>query len=374
MVGSCYFCKAEYCIDPKATDLLLDGGLKQFIIKRFPTWIPSERSTCLQCLGRHYEDYTAHHSGVVNDVPSRTGSRPEGAHTVISDETPFKDFAEPNSPSLIIIHGLESEIGKKIALPQDQVVSIGRTEEATIQIIKDNVSRNHAKIFFQDGEYRIVDLGSTNGTFLNTVKISSESLHSGDVILIGNTIFKFLLNAFDENFYNTMFTMAAKDGLTKVFNKRFIVDKLKYEIDRALRYRRPLSMLMIDIDHFKDVNDNYGHLAGDCVLEKSAEIFLQNLRNADLVGRYGGEEFLVILPECPIDQAIRTAEKIRSIVEQSVFRYDAIPMQITLSIGVSALTADAKDPEFLVKTADRALYIAKRNGRNQIFSLQKPTM
>jgi diguanylate cyclase (GGDEF)-like protein len=366
MVGSCYFCKSDFVASREISELLQSNLLKEFIAQNNPNWPAKENNACLNCL-KKYQALAASRQNFTKKITPE-----DNDHTVISDEfLPFHSISESDLASLIIIHGPESEIGKKITVDKQNPTIIGRATDAHIQIMRDNVSRNHAKIYYQNGEYRIQDLGSTNGTLLNTVKITSEKLQSGDIILIGNMIFKFVYDAYEEQFYNIMYNMATLDGLTRIYNKKFVMDKLKYEIDRAMRYQRPLSLIMIDIDHFKKINDTYGHVAGDFVLKETSALYMQYLRKADILGRYGGEEFIIILPECHIQQAIQTAEKIRSKIAESVFRYETTDIKVTVSLGISANAHDAADPNFLIKTADRALYIAKMNGRNQIYSLQK---
>jgi diguanylate cyclase len=160
--------------------------------------------------------------------------------------------------------------------------------------------------------------------------------------------------------------MNMQDGLTVVFNRRFLEFRLKEEIDRYKRYQKSFSVVMLDLDHFKTVNDNYGHLYGDFVLRALAELIRANLRSTDLVSRYGGEEFCCILPETNIDQALVIAERCRTTVEDQMFEHQEVSAKITISIGVAEMTSHITSPAVLIEKADQALYEAKRGGRNRI--------
>jgi diguanylate cyclase (GGDEF)-like protein len=163
------------------------------------------------------------------------------------------------------------------------------------------------------------------------------------------------------------------DPLMGIFNRRYLERRLEEEVGRARRYNLPLSILMIDIDHFKSVNDTYGHQVGDTVLENMGNIIDSVARDSDMVARYGGEEILVILPSTPISGAVKIAERLRLLVESYAFTlpetYNNLSMlHVTVSIGVAFLdpgTAEARD---LVERADKALYTAKKNGRNRVFA------
>jgi diguanylate cyclase (GGDEF)-like protein/putative nucleotidyltransferase with HDIG domain len=162
--------------------------------------------------------------------------------------------------------------------------------------------------------------------------------------------------------------LALKDDLTGISNRRNLVKLLQREIDRAKRYRSPLSVVMVDIDHFKMFNDTYGHQAGDIVLTEVAQLIMAASRDIDVIGRYGGEEFLAVLPETEVSQAIVYAERLRSTVEGfGKERQKTYPRcQVTISIGVSALQPDRDDIERVIHRVDRALYAAKDRGRNRV--------
>jgi diguanylate cyclase (GGDEF)-like protein len=162
--------------------------------------------------------------------------------------------------------------------------------------------------------------------------------------------------------------LAITDPLTGLANHRQFYDQLSREIRRSTRYRRPLTLLMLDLDHFKAFNDRYGHLAGDQALRETADVLRQNARSVDLLARYGGEEFAIILPETDLERAAAHAERIRSAVASHVFHSQETGLvhQVTVSIGVAALTLATRKIEDLVHDADQAMYRAKAGGRNRL--------
>lgn len=160
---------------------------------------------------------------------------------------------------------------------------------------------------------------------------------------------------------------ADRDGLTRIYNRHSFDERLVYEIKRRRRYNHDLSLLMVDLDHFKQVNDSYGHKAGDMVLRKVGEILTKTFRGTDLAARYGGEEFVVLLPHTTEKAAWKLAERVREAIETCMFHFDGHDFSITASIGVASVEAGAltKDDDLIIK-ADKALYQAKHNGRNMV--------
>ncbi|MEW6189074.1 MAG: GGDEF domain-containing protein [Actinomycetota bacterium] len=158
------------------------------------------------------------------------------------------------------------------------------------------------------------------------------------------------------------------DGLTEVFNHRYFYEHLEKEMERAERYNRPLSLIMMDIDYFKDYNDVCGHKRGDDVLKQMAKMLIETTRKFDVVARYGGDEFTIILPETDKTEALNIAERIRRDVEQYAFSFDDSPEKryLTMSLGIATYPYDAGNVDELVDGADRALYKAKKRGRNRV--------
>jgi diguanylate cyclase (GGDEF)-like protein len=168
------------------------------------------------------------------------------------------------------------------------------------------------------------------------------------------------------SYEHKLLEMNQKDGLTGIYNRRFLETRLCEEFDRHKRYGRPLSLIMLDIDHFKKVNDRYGHQFGDEVLKAVSSKIFDMTRKTDFVTRYGGEEFCCLLPETPGDAAMVLAERFRKEVMEMQLVCNADPVKVTISLGVCDLDEEAEGPEELIKKADDALYEAKEAGRNRV--------
>lgn len=161
--------------------------------------------------------------------------------------------------------------------------------------------------------------------------------------------------------------LSLTDGLTRLLNRRALNDRLQQEFDRARRYGSCLSMIMLDIDHFKEVNDRYGHQQGDAVLRVLADQLVECSRRSDILARYGGEEFILVLPETPLANARLLAERLRARVESSGSRPDSRSVSVTISLGVASFPHHGvSDEATLIAAADRELYRAKREGRNRV--------
>lgn len=162
--------------------------------------------------------------------------------------------------------------------------------------------------------------------------------------------------------------MAITDELTGAYNRRYFYELVDLELARSRRYSHPVSLLMIDIDHFKNINDRYGHATGDVVLKSVCQLVDKAVRESDTLGRYGGEEFVLLLPETPLDKAVEVAERLRRLIEGSRIKVDAMEIAVTLSIGAAAIGPDCTDSDTLLQRADRAMYQAKDTGRNKVSS------
>ncbi len=282
-------------------------------------------------------------------------------------------LSEKSSPCLVVIHG--NNLGEKYILNRLETI-IGRKEDADIQVEEENVSRQHAKIMLHDSNVTIKDLKSTNGTFINTKRLKDEVvLKEGDLILIGNTILKFIPSGNIEHVYHEeMYKLATLDGLTQIFNKTHILERIEDEFLRSLRYKRKLSLLFLDFDYFHELNSKYTHLGGDQVLKKVASLVLRNLRKEDIFGRYGGEEFAIVLPETDEKSAFNIADKLRALVEKTKIEYNDHNIPVTISIGVASVKFDRKgnpqppvaSSEKFIELADKALFEAKNKGRNRV--------
>jgi diguanylate cyclase (GGDEF)-like protein len=296
--------------------------------------------------------------------------------TVISDAPEGPN--NPREACLVVINGVD--LGKKFSLAQDSTM-IGRSSKVDIQVDEDSISRNHAVIENRDDSYVLQDLESTNGTFVNDRPVTEETLRDGDQIKIGSTIFKFLSGSNIESAYHDeIYQLTTTDGLTGAYNKRHFLKEMEGEMSRSIRYDRDLSLVMLDLDRFKETNDTYGHLAGDYILKRVAQLVTSRIRRDDLFARYGGEEFMLLLPEVKKPQAMEVAESLRKIVDREQFKFDGVEIPVTLSAGVADLEEYLRNESYssqeeisqefdcfdFIKLVDDRLYQAKNNGRNAV--------
>jgi two-component system cell cycle response regulator len=267
---------------------------------------------------------------------------------------------------LVVFYG--ANIGRRYFLDRPEQI-IGRSESANIQVDQDSISRQHCKILNQSGRFMLHDMGSTNGTFVNDDPVEERELRDGDVIRLGQTIFKYLSGSnIESKFHEEIYRLTTIDGLTQAYNKRYFQETLERELNRALRYGRAMSLVMFDIDHFKQINDTHGHLAGDYVLRELANIVSQNIRREDIFARYGGEEFSLVLPEIEAEGAVQVCEKLRSKIEEKHFMFAQKRIKVTVSLGIRTTRRNELDitgTEFLAQ-ADAKLYEAKQTGRNKV--------
>jgi diguanylate cyclase (GGDEF)-like protein len=247
---------------------------------------------------------------------------------------------------------------------------IGRGPQVELRVEDDGISRAHARIRAETGRAWVEDMGSRNGTFVNGAKIAAAvELHDGDKIQVGRgTVIRFgFQDDLDESFHESLLSSALRDGLTKLFNKRYFLERLDSELKFAQRHQTSLSLLMLDLDHFKKINDTMGHLAGDKVLATISGVLAKAVRNEDVVARFGGEEFAIILRAIEIDSAQLMAERVRKLVEATVISFDNKELRATVSIGIATYPlTQCRILEELIGAADEALYRAKHDGRNRV--------
>lgn len=290
-----------------------------------------------------------------------------GERTVIvTTKIDTKDVKPHIEPYLIQISGRQT--GQQVNL-SNRNVKIGRDPDTCEVAVDDpHVSRQHAEIVWQDGKATIRDLGSTNGIVINGLKIKEQILEDNDKILIGTRLyFKFCYQDSHElNYQQTLFNAANIDTLTGLYSRKFFQDILSKEFSFSKRNRQPLSLLMIDIDHFKKINDTHGHLGGDEVLKKIGAIFKTGLRMENIASRFGGEEFAIILRHVHADLALQIGERLRKTVEAEQILFKEVRIPVTISIGIATLDGDNFETgEDLVQSADELLYEAKETGRNK---------
>jgi two-component system cell cycle response regulator len=274
-------------------------------------------------------------------------------------------------PHLVVLAG--ESVGRTFRIEREET-TIGRSEDSPVRLHDEGVSRRHARILRIGNDVWLEDLESANGTRVNGDAIVRQRLYDGDKIDVGGrTVLRFAhSDALEEGFHQAMYEAAVRDGLTRVYNKRHFLERLTIEVAFAQRHRTELSLLMLDVDHFKKINDGYGHPGGDCVLTVLAKLLTGTVRTEDLVARYGGEEFGVLCRGTALDQAARLAERLRRTVESHAFVYEGQRIAVTISIGASACTDPSHGAERLLSDADAALYRAKRAGRNRVASSGAP--
>lgn len=270
---------------------------------------------------------------------------------------------------LLRIHPMDLNTG--LLLFESDSFLVGREDFCDLTINQDAVSRRHCKIEQKStGEFVLIDLNSTNGTYLNEKPIGNipYPLFAGDTIRIGSQVYKFLTtDHIEAHHYEAAYTMMTTDSLTGVLNKRYFSDMLNRELRRSARSGTPLTVLMLDLDFFKQVNDSYGHLVGDDVLREFANRINELLREEDMVARYGGEEFAIMLNETGAQQAQVVAERCLEAVREKPFVSGDIEISCTVSIGGASYSGEPKDlkPNQLIRSADRKLYEAKNSGKDK---------
>jgi len=281
--------------------------------------------------------------------------------TVISSVSAPRD---PRDACLIVIYG--DDLGRRVPLGMEPVV-IGRSSKCEVQVDQESVSRNHCRISYNGKTYSIRDLGSTNGTYVNDELVDEINMRDGDQLKVGRTILKFITGGnIEASYHEEIYRLMTIDGLTEVHNKRFFDEMLEREVSRSERYERAFALIFFDIDHFKRVNDTYGHLAGDAILRQLAGAIRNHVRRDDIVARIGGEEFAVLLPEVTIQGGIEVARKLRELIEASAFWFEGTKIDVTISLGVAQWGPGVRTGQELVKLADEKLYEAKRSGRNRV--------
>jgi diguanylate cyclase (GGDEF)-like protein len=284
--------------------------------------------------------------------------------------SPPRAVHDPHSAYLVVIYG--DELGRRLPLGI-QATTYGREPDCDVQLDDERVSRRHAQVLWTGQGFLVKDLGSTNGTFINNAAVEQSPLNHGDQLKIGRSIFKLIYgDSAEAQYHEVIYQLMTQDGLTGAQNKRSFEETLGREISRALRYERPLALILFDIDHFKTINDEHGHMAGDEVLRQLGALVQQSVRREDVFGRIGGEEFALLVPEGASDGAELLAERLRAAIERSSFPFESLVIRVTCSFGVSTLAPGDESPEqmgaAMMKNADRRLYAAKGSGRNRVVS------
>jgi diguanylate cyclase (GGDEF)-like protein len=290
--------------------------------------------------------------------------------TTRTSPAPEAQAVTGQSAYLVVMAG--SNLGQMYKLDKARLV-IGRGDKADLRLVDDGISRDHALIVNENGQMLLEDLGSTNGTFCNGNRVTRQPLAEGDKILLGSTtILKFSYqDQLEEAFQRQMSESALRDGLTRAYNKRYFSERIESELQYSLRHDAPVSLIFLDIDHFKRINDVHGHQAGDHVLVQLAALAMSMLGEDEVFARYGGEEFAVIARGMDAAAGEALAERFRTTMENHRFVFGDAPIPVTISVGVSYAPGlgVATIVDFVAR-ADEALYAAKRAGRNRVVVAQ----
>ncbi len=273
------------------------------------------------------------------------------------------------APPALYVMSRGRYFGRPYVLDQP-IVYVGRAEMCKLKFNDRKISRYHAMFTVEgSGQVRLEDAGSANGTILNSRRLGYREavyLSNGDNIRCGKICLKFVAKGeLEHKFLDHLWQKATIDALTQMFNRRHLMIELELEFKRSQRYSRDLSLVLFDIDHFKQVNDQYGHPVGDQVLKRIALTIRDDVRASDIPARLGGEEFAMLLPETSVSLAYQIADRIRVKVQNQRYISEGQRFQVTLSSGIAELTNEYHKPLDFLKSCDRLLYLAKRSGRNR---------
>ena len=270
----------------------------------------------------------------------------------------------PRNAFLLMIYG--EALGQRTEIGQAPL-TIGRQPTCDVALPDKSVSRVHCLLTPSEYGVLLKDEDSTNHTYVNDRPVQTHVLQDGDTLRVGRTIFKFLTgDNVEATYHEEIYRLMTTDNLTGAANRRVFQTELERRFVEARRYGRPLSLLVLDLDRFKRVNDTFGHLFGDQVLRRLGGLVAGEKRDGDTFCRYGGEEFALIMPETALGDALRVAERIRAAVEAATFEYEGRTTPVTVSIGAAERTDGMTTPDDLIRRADVQVYAAKENGRNRV--------
>jgi diguanylate cyclase (GGDEF)-like protein len=266
---------------------------------------------------------------------------------------------------LVMLSGLNA--GQVFALDRDETV-IGRSRSADIRVDDGGVSRKNTRIVRSGAGFFVEDLGSRNGTFKNGERIHRSQLSSGDRVHIGPTLaMRFsVVDQAEEELARQLYEASTRDTLTHAYNRRYFVQRLASEVAFAQRHHTKVAVIILDVDHFKRVNDTWGHRAGDEVLKTITMAMQGAIRTEDVFARYGGEEFAVLVRGIDHRRAAAFAERLRQTVSRIEISLAETALRVTVSAGVASLDPETKTGEDLMLMADERLYLAKSGGRNAV--------
>lgn len=283
----------------------------------------------------------------------------------VTEEVELVDMSAPRELGVLrLVRG--ADVGVVVSIPPTRSIIVGRSAEADVRIADQSLSREHARFFHLGGAHYVEDLGSTNGVRVEGEKLAGlpRRLAVSERVQLGqDTVFVFELHdPASKQAAEELYRQAVRDGLTGLYNRRYLDERLAQERAFAARHEQPLSVILIDLDHFKQVNDEHGHAAGDSVLRAVSRVITEALRSEDIVARYGGEELCVLARGTDARGALALAERLRRNIESLPIRGGEQTLRVTASFGV----ATSRDKgQGLLDDADEALYAAKAAGRNR---------
>jgi two-component system, cell cycle response regulator len=295
--------------------------------------------------------------------------------TIIADPSILNPIGSPKRKNACLVQYSGLKLGKRYPV-KDSVSIVGRSPSVQVVISEASVSRQHAKLILVGDNVAVEDMGSANGTFINDAPVKQATqLRDGDIVRLGTVLLKFFAHDnVDSVMHDKIYQMATIDAGTKIFNKQYLMDSLESEFKYSVTYNRELTLIYYDLDKFKPVNDTYGHNAGDYILRESSALVKAAVRKDDVLGRFGGEEFVIVLPNTPLSVGAELAERIRQKHQDHKFLIemtrDGKKQQIehtqTISLGVEQLTPEMMAPKDLLEAADKKLYNSKQTGRNKV--------
>ena len=301
------------------------------------------------------------------------GGFPEESHTmeisVRSTDFSASPISEPARRDRVVLLRMDGVAAGQVVSVTQFPFSMGRHPTNRLPVDDDSISRFHARFTCENGEYFVEDLGSRNGTFVQGKRVSRLQIRDDDWVQLGARVsFRFAVTDFrQEGLLRKLYESSTRDALTGAYNRRHFEDRLRAEIAFAVRHATDCALLLLDLDHFKRINDTYGHPAGDEVLRHLTGVAGRTLRAEDVFARFGGEEFAVILRGSSTRGASRLAERLREALAMNTVHFEGREIPVTLSAGCAALSCCAKpSAEELVGVADRRLYQAKQSGRNRV--------
>ena len=287
--------------------------------------------------------------------------------TIMSSDNTIHFEQMVTHPHLIVLYP-QNEFAQ-IPLERGTVV-LGRGQDADIRFEDELVSRRHCALSFDGSSVTVEDLGSTNGTFVDGNFVHKQILDSDNRLQIGKMVLKVAYkDPSEEAFSREIYEAATTDSLTGLLNRQAFMDRSAGELVYARRNNTFVHVMMIDVDNFKRVNDTWGHQCGDLILKEVARLLNDEKRDSDLLSRYGGEEFLLLMNGISPDDAKKRAEKLRTTIEQHIFSWMDTIIPVTISIGISSRQGFAIEQinEFIAES-DKLLYVAKDCGRNQVIT------